>query len=67
MRCGFEPILAPHFAMRFRQNYNCPVRWCGAVRFRVSENYNCIAPYFCGHLCGMVYKMWFEIDIFFRF
>ena len=37
MRCSFEPILAPHFAMRFRQNYNCPVRYfcghmCGVVQ-----------------------------------
>ena len=39
VRCGFGPFLAPHFAVRFRQNHNCTtphfcshmcgVMWCG--------------------------------------
>ena len=69
--CDFGPFLAPHFAMRFRQNYNCTTlhfcgHMCGAVRFRVSENHNHTAPHFCSHLCNVVYKIWFETNMFFQ-
>ena len=32
-----------------------------------SQNYNCIASHFCGHMCSAVYKMWFEVGLFFKF
>ena len=64
MRCGFGPVLAPHFTVRFKQNHNCTEShfcghmcgavWCGVMRFRVSENYNRTVPHFYGHLCGAV-------------
>jgi len=32
-----------------------------------SPNHNCIAPHFCDHMCGTMYKIQFEADIFFKF
>ena len=32
-----------------------------------SQNYHCTLPHFCGHMCSVVYKMWFEVGIFFKF
>ena len=50
--------------------------WCGAVLghleqcdLEFSQNYNCTASYFCGHICRAVYKMrfeQFEVGIFFK-
>ena len=38
--------------------------WCG---LEFSQNHNRTTPYFCGHMCDAMYKIRFEISIFFKF
>ena len=56
MRCGFLIIklqAALHYAV-----------WCG---LEFSQNHNRIASHFCGYMCDTMYKMRFEVNIFFKF
>ena len=38
--------------------------WCG---LEFNQNHNHIAPHFYGHMCDTMYKMQFEVGIFFKF
>ena len=45
---------------------------CDVVRYGLefSQNHNRTAPYFCDHMCDVMYMMWFErfeTSIFFKF
>ena len=42
----------------------CNAMQCG---LEFSQNHNCTAPHFCGHMCDTTYKMRFEVNIFFKF
>ena len=64
VRCGFgsflaKTITAPYLIFAV----TCAVR-CG---LEFSQNHNCTAPHFCGYMCDTMYKMWFEVSIFFKF
>ena len=60
LRCGLaKTITAPHLIFAV----TCAV-WCG---LEFSQNHNRTTPYFCGHMYNTMYKMWFKIDIFFKF
>ena len=37
---------------------------CG---LKFSQNHNCTISHFCDYICGAVYKMRFEVGIFFKF
>ena len=70
MRCSLaKTITAPHLifvvtcAVLYRVVW-CGVVWCG---LEFSQNHNHTAPHFCGHMCDTMYKMWFEVSIFFKF
>ena len=67
VRCGFKLFLTLHRSLFLWSHVWCSVVQCG---LKFSQNYNCIAPYFCGHMYSMVYKMrfeWLEVGIFFKF
>ena len=60
LQCSLaKTITAPHFIFAV----TCVV-WCG---LEFSQNYNHTAIYFYNHMCGAVYKMRFEVSIFFEF
>ena len=60
LQCSLaKTITAPHFIFAV----TCVV-WCG---LEFSHNYNHTAIYFYNHMCGAVYKMRFEVSIFFKF
>ena len=42
----------------------CGAMWCG-LEFR--QNHNRTAPHFCDHMCDTIYKMQFEVNIYFKF
>ena len=63
VRCGFgsflaKTITAPYLIFAV----TCAVR-CG---LEFSQNHNCTAPHFCGYMCDTMYKMRFEVSIFFQ-
>ena len=52
--CGLaKTIIALHFSF----TVTCVVR-CG---LEFSQNHNCTAPHFCGHMCSEVYKIRFQV------
>ena len=60
LRCGLtKTITTLHLIFAI----TCAV-WCG---LEFSQNHNRTAPYFCGHICGTMYMIRFEINIFFKF
>ena len=60
LRCGLtKSITTPHLIFAV----TCVV-WCG---LKFSQNHNRTAPHFCGHICGAMYMIQFEISIFFKF
>ena len=69
---GFGPLLTLHFTVRFSYNHNYTVpcfcsHMCDAVRFRVWSKPYCTALHFCDHIYDTIYKMRFEICMFFKF
>ena len=42
----------------------CGAVWCG---LEFNQNHNRTAPHFYGHMCDTMYKMRFEVGIFFKF
>ena len=59
VQCNFRPFLAPHLIFMV----TCVV-WCG---LEFSQNHNCTTPHFCSYMCSVVYKLRFEVSIFFEF
>ena len=60
LRCGLTKIIiAPHLVFAVI----CAV-WCG---LEFSQNHNRIALHFCSYMCDTMYKMRFEVSIFFKF
>ena len=58
LQCGLtKTITTPHLIFAVA----CAVR-CNVVWFRVFA-----APHFCGHMCGAMYKIQFEVGMFFKF
>ena len=65
VRCDFRSILVSYFCYLFFWFYI----WCGVVQcgLKFSQNHNCTISHFCDYICGAVYKMRFEVGIFFKF
>ena len=68
LRCGLAKIIT---ALHLTFTVTCTVQ-CDAMQcdLEFSQNHNHIAPHFCDHMCGTMYKMWFEqieVGIFFKF
>ena len=60
LRCGLtKTITTPYLIFAIA----CAV-WCG---LKFSQNHNYTAPHFCGYMCDTMYKMQFEVNIFFKF
>ena len=60
MQCGLaKTITVPHLIFAVTYVVRCDLEF--------SQNHNRTAPHFCGHMCDVVYKMRFEINIFFKF
>ena len=59
-----KTITAPYLIFVVICVEQCGVVWCD---LEFSQNYNSTALHFCSHICGAVYKMHFEVNIFFKF
>ena len=60
LRCSLTKIIT---ALHLIFAVTCAV-WCG---LEFSQNYNRTALHFCDHMCDTMYKMRFEVSIFFKF
>ena len=66
VRCGFEFVV--QLAKIITASCHIFVVTCAAwCDLEFSQNHNHTAPHFCGHIYSAVYKMHFEVSIFFKF
>ena len=65
LQCGLaKTITAPHLVFAVTCAVRCNAVWCG---LEFSQNHNHTASHFCDHMCDTMYKMRFEVGIFFKF
>ena len=50
--------------MFLQSHVRCSAVWSG---LEFSQNHNCTIPHFCSLMCDTMYKMLFEVSIFFKF
>ena len=65
MRCGLtKTIIVLQLIFAIACAVRCGVVWCD---LKFSQNHNRTAAHFCGYMCDTMYKMRFEVNIFFKF